>query len=407
MPHCPSLSDRGVITMTDPLATVHPGDLIRADDYNQLIAQVNDLTTRVERLEAGGTGGATGQPGAPVIDTINPASPRIGDTVVITGHAFDYSVGAARVTMDGLFVTLLAGSSDTTLIFQVPQLASIPDGGRPVQIVVSNLRLSTTQSLIVLPELPLLQGNVSIQFQDTQPSRITADQPCTFHFQLVSDANLPVTLTLTPTVSVPAWQAGLQVLDDAGSVLPTAQVTVGALMTRDFFIRVAQITAAAQTFTLTVVGQGQGIVTSSGAQAFTVGQVGAQDPDIRLTIEGVVVTAGGSPLSGTTVTLTKGERAELDLLAKFRQTGQFTWSTSFDPAASASSWQPDTSGVPTFNIQAADIQSSGPDAGWAVKPFNVLITAPSSDQSADFTFTLQHQGAALTRSLTLHLVAAG
>ncbi len=384
---------------------MRPGDLIRADDYNQVIAQVNDLVTRVGRLEAGGTGGEGA--GAPVIDTINPPSPRIGDTVVITGRAFDYSIGAARVTMDGLFVTLLAGSSDTTLIFQAPQLAAIPDGGRSVELVVSNLRLSTSRSLIVLPVLPLLQGNVSVQFQDTQPPRITLNQPCTFHFQLVSDANLPVTLTLTPTVSVPAWQAGLQVLDETGSVQPTSQVTVGAMMTKDFFVRVAQITSAAQTFTLTVIGQGSGIVAPSGAQAFTVGQIGAQDPDIRLTIEGVVATGGGSPLSGTTVTLTTGERAELDLLAKFHQAAVFNWTANFAPSGSA--WPLDTSAIPqnppAFTIQSGDIQNSGPDAGWAVKPIKIVVTAPATPQSTNFTFALQRQNATLTRSLTLNLVA--
>ena len=391
--------------MTSPLPPVKPGDLIRADDYNQLITQVNDLTTRVGRLEAGGTGGEGA--GAPVIDTINPPSPRIGDTVVITGSAFDYSIGAARVTMDGLFTILLAGSSDTTLIFQVPQLAAIPDGGRPVELVVSNLRLSTNRSLIVLPALPLLQGNVSVQFQDTQPSRITLNQPCTFHFQLVSDANQPVTLTLTPTVSVPAWQAGLQILDETGSVLSAAQVTVGAMMTKDFFVRVAQITSAAQTFTLTVVGQGRGIVASSGAQAFTVGQIGAQDPDIRLTIEGVIAAGGGSPLSGTTITLSTGEHAELDLLAKFHQAAVFNWTANFD---SGPAWTLDTSALPqnpqAFNIQPSDIQSSGPDAGWAVKPIRVVVTAPTTPQSTNFTFALQRQGVTLARSLTLNLVAS-
>src|SRR5262249_39950355 len=124
--------------------------------------------------------------------------------------------------------------------------------------------------------------------------------------------------------------------------------------------------------------------------------------NIRLTLEGVT---SGTLSSGTTITLTTGEQTGLSLLAKFHQTGHFDWSTSFDPVTSTSSWQLDTTDVAPFDIQAADIQSSGPDAGWAVRPFDIGLTAPSTAQSANFTFTLKQQGETLTRSLTLQLVA--
>jgi hypothetical protein len=391
--------------MASQLAQVRPGDLIRADDYNLLIARVNDLGVRVERLEAGAGGGDGGVPGAPVIETLTPPSPRIGDTVVITGSRFDYATGAARVTIDGIFVTLLAGSSDTTLIFQVPQLAGIPDGGRPVELAVHNVRLSTIRSVIVLPEIPPLQGNVNIQFEDTLPARITLNQPCTFHFKLVSEANVPVTLTLAPTTSVPAWNAGLQILDDAGSLAPSGQVTVGALREKDFFVRVAQITSAATNFTMTVNGQGQGIVTSSGAQAFTVGEIGAQDTEIRLSIEGVIRgTPDGDPLSGTTVTLMTNERGELDLLGKFHRIGTYTWTARLEPQNAG--WALDTSALPaSIVVQQGDIHTSGPDVGWAVDSLPVVVTAPSSARTADLVFTLQRQQATLRRSLTLRLIA--
>jgi hypothetical protein len=390
--------------MAIQLAQVRPGDLIRADDYNLLIARVNDLSNRVERLEA--DGGGEGIPsGAPVVDTLMPPTPRVGDTVVITGRGFDYVTGAARVTIDGIFVTLLAGSSDTTLIFQVPPLGNIPDGGRPVRLDVHNLRLTTSRSVMVLPELPQLQGNVNIQFEDTLPARVTLNQPCTFHYKLVSEANLPVTLTLTPTVSVEAWRAGLQVLDDAGSVVPSRQVTVGALREKDFFIRVPQVTAAATAFTMTVNGQGPGIVSSSGADAFTVGEIGAQDTDIRLSIEGVVRgNPDGNPLSGTTVTLRTGESAELDLLAKFHRVGTYDWTAKLEPQNSG--WVLDSSALPSsFVVQQGDLQTGGPDAGWALDSFQLVVTAPSTARSADLTVTLKRQQAALQRSITLRLVA--
>jgi len=393
--------------MAGQLAQVNPGDLIRAEDYNQLVAGVNDLRVRVERLEAADSGGDDGIIGAPIIDTVNPIAPHIGDTVVVTGSLFDYTIGASRAALDGLPVTLLGGSSDKVLIFQVPALAGIPDGGRPVEFMISNLRLSTTRSLLVLPEPPLLQGSVGIEFEDTQPARVTPGQPCVFHFKLLSDANLPVTFTLTPTVSVPAWQAGLQILDEGGSVAQNSQVKVGALLQKDFFVRVAQITSAATTFTLSVTGQAAGIVASSGPQGFTVGEIGAQDADIQLTIDGADRERDnlGHAVSGTTVTLKTNERAQLNLVAKFHRTAVFDWSANIEPT-DPPVWTMTTGALPpNYDIKADDIRKSGPDVGWAVEQVPVTVQAPVHAKSANLTFTLQREGVPIKRSLTLGLVA--
>jgi hypothetical protein len=386
--------------MTQQLSTVRPGDLIRADDYNLLITAINDLVDRVVLLEAGG--GSTGGV-APAIDSISPTPPRVADTVLVTGRRFDYGIGAARVTVDGLDVTLLAGSSDTVLIFQLPILAGIPDGGRPVALQVSNAQSSTTRSVLVLPQLPTPQGNVSVQFQDTQPPVITANQQALFRYRLVSGANLPVTVTLTPTVSVSAWQAGLQVLDDTASVVSSRKITVGSLLSKDFFVRVPQVTAPTTSFSLTVAAEGQGLVASSGSQTFVVGQTGAQDPDTRLSVTGVIRQgAGGDPLSGSTITLTTGEGAEVDLLLGFHRVGQFAFTASASPAASG--WV--VSQVPPpFVIAAGDIPATGPNAEWAMRSELFVLKAPGTAGSADLELTLQRQGAAVRRSITLHLIA--
>jgi hypothetical protein len=384
--------------MTNPIAVVRPGDLIRADEYNVLIALVNDLDARVQRLESQG-GGPTGR--APVIMAVNPISPHINDTVVVTGQTFDYSVGAARVSVDGLNCTLLAGSSDTVLIFQMPALASVPDGGRTAQLLVQNLQLSASRSLLVLPATTPVQGNVSLQFQGTDPERITANQPCSFHYRAVSSANQPVTLTLIPTASVPAWQAGLQVLDDTRVVLPSNALTVGTLLSKDFFVQIAQVTAPTTTFTLTVNAQGQGIVTSSGAQSFTVGQIGTQDPDTQLSVQGV--TRGGqgpNPFSDLTITLKTNEGAEIDLLVGFAKAGKFDLTATVSPAVAG--WTVTQGATTTFTIADTDIPTSG---GFASRAVKVVIKAPAAAASADLNLVLQRQGGTVPRQVTLHLVA--
>jgi hypothetical protein len=386
--------------MTDTIDQVRAGDLIRADDYNRLIRVVNDLSARVARLEATGPGSTTG---TPVILAVNPLSPRVGDTVVVTGSGFDFTVGAARVSVDGLDCTLLAGSSDTVLIFQLPAIASVPGGGRTAQLLVSNLQSSTSRSLLVLPQAPVLQGSVALDFQDTLPTVITLNQQCVFRFKAVSTANAPVQLTLTPTISVPAWQAGLQILDDGGAVNPGQQLIVGPLLSKDFFVRVAQVTAAATSFSLTVNGQGQGILTSSGAQAFTVGQIGAQDLDTDLLPTGVVRSGPGpDPLSGSVITLKPNEGAEVDLLVKISRLGHFDLTGTISPAGSG--WT--LTQLPVgFDVQASDIATGGPDAGWFSKAVQVVIKAPANPGTASLVLTLARPGAPVPRTRTFQLVA--
>lgn len=386
--------------MASPIPTVRPGDLIRADDYNQLITVINDLTDRVSRLESS-VGGPTGD-GAPVVEAISPTPARLGDTILISGRQFDFGIGAARVAVDGLSVTLLAGSSDTTLIFQLPLIAGFPQGGRPVALVISNALTSTTRSILILPELPQPQGSVSIQFQDTQPATITADQQCVFHYRLVSGANLPVTLTVNPTASVAAWQAGLQILDDTGAPVPSRRLTVGALLTRDFFVRVPQLTGAATQFTLSVAAQGQGLVADSGSQGFVIGQAGTQDPDTRMSVTAVIRTGQGpDPLSGSAITLKTGERAEVDLVLQFSRIGRFDFAAVLPPGSGWAVAQI----PPPIDVAAGDIAATGPQAGWATVPALFVITAPDSAGSADLVVSLQRQGGQLRRTLTFHLLS--
>jgi IPT/TIG domain len=387
--------------MTNPLSLVRAGDLIRADEINLFITAHNDLEARVALLESGGTGSTTG---APVIEAVTPVTPRVGDTVVVSGRDFDYSIGAANLSVDGIDCPLLIGSADTVLVFLMPELAGLPTGGRNAELQVQNLRLSAIRTVRVLPELTVPQGNVELEFEGTKPERITLNQPCVFTFQAISTSNVPVRITLQPLVSVGAWQAALQVLDELGDPLPRNELTVASMKRKEFAVRVAQVTSAASTFTLTVNGAGSGLTTSSGARSFTVGQVGTQDRSTGLDVVGVVRGGpGGEPYDEVTetITLKTGEGAEVDFLARFSKAGDYKLTSKVTP--SGSGWA--VNELPTgFEIDDGDIPTDGADAGWAKKAAQFVVKAPGTPGRVELALVLKGTNPA-PRQLTLNLIA--
>jgi hypothetical protein len=128
---------------------VRPGDLITSDLFNQLIADVADLQLRVAKLEAQEV-----VPSKKVrIDRVVPSGkvPIWGQRLIIEGANFEFSLGAAVVSLDGKKVLeILSGSSDDTLIVTLPDLviagkATTTD----VLLVVANRSSSASVNLAV------------------------------------------------------------------------------------------------------------------------------------------------------------------------------------------------------------------------------------------------------------------
>ena len=98
------------------LKIVNPGELIEALEWNELVAAINNLDSRVSVLEQGGTGLA------PQITQVLPSGPvTAGDTIRIYGSHFDFLAGGQSVFFGKTrAVSFLGGSSDTLLIVMVP-----------------------------------------------------------------------------------------------------------------------------------------------------------------------------------------------------------------------------------------------------------------------------------------------
>ncbi|MGW7530845.1 hypothetical protein [Amycolatopsis sp. NPDC054798] len=377
--------------MTDSVARVRPGDLIRAEDINLMLDLLANLNERVIALEDGK------DPNAPRITAITPELPRVGDEMRIRGTNLGFSTGLSPVRFDTTAVSAYKpGTSDTELIFTVPEIPGLPVGGRAVLLQVSNAKATTTRTITVLPKPPILQGDIDLLYDGPQPATPVAGQDFVLNYRLNSRANLPATLTVIPTLSVPTWS--MQVADATGQPNPSRQFTVLAGKQLAFSIRM-QIpagTAAGTAFSVAARAEGAGIVADGGSQSFTIGQTApVPDPDIELAVDGATPP---SALSGTTVTAASGDFVELAISAAFRKVGTYHVSPS-----SVDGWQAST------NLSGNKIVISASDIGGDQKAhsvFSVFVGRTGAAVAGDLTIVVQREGATQDRRLVFHLKPA-
>jgi hypothetical protein len=206
--------------MIQPLQTVRPGDLITADLINVFIASLLDLDSRIKLLEAVGPGGT-----AVVITGLLPSGPVALQTELrIIGKNFGLP-GSNVVTVDNSQITQFkAGSGDTQLIFDVPLLQGVVQGGKVVTLTVSNPQGFASTSLIVVPGVPTVPtGNLFVNLtQSPADPKLLAGQSYTFVFTLKAITNLEEIYTLSPRVQA-GWPA---IIVDQNNIAIAQEITL-------------------------------------------------------------------------------------------------------------------------------------------------------------------------------------
>src|SRR5215472_8804866 len=111
--------------MANLFGTVNPGDVISSDLFNQMLAKLNDLETRVSNLETGSVIAAGN-----IIDHFDPpAQQQVGQVLKVFG-AFDFPPAVNSVTIDGVQVTSFRPDSNNLhLSFVIPSTITIPLSG--------------------------------------------------------------------------------------------------------------------------------------------------------------------------------------------------------------------------------------------------------------------------------------
>ncbi|HEV8460111.1 MAG TPA: IPT/TIG domain-containing protein [Gaiellaceae bacterium] len=189
--------------MTTPiqLPQANPGDLIRSDDWNAMLAAIDDLEQRVEALEAGGDTGTPSSPGAPVLNTRIPLTDlHVGDFVTLLGQNFS-PLSQTRILFGSTQVTSFGvGSDDTHLNFTVPNVAP-----QTLSISVANPQGESSKHLTanVTTALPPPIGDVDVQSaNDPQnPPNPTAGGTVQLQWTVTSNTLVPDTYSFEPVVT--------------------------------------------------------------------------------------------------------------------------------------------------------------------------------------------------------------
>lgn len=377
--------------MAQLFPNVLSGDLITADQMNQILQALDSLSNRVAVLENSAIGGS-----AVVINDLQPPSGtvQVGTELRVLGRNFGFSIGATRVYIDDTRVTTFkTNTSDTLLIFDIPlTVATVPQGGRSALLTVNNQNSAQQRTLTLLPALTL-SGNIDIVSIGTTPQTPASGAVFTFSFKLRSRANIDAAYAIDATVSTqnnqPDWQSRVRILDSSQQAV--TQITVPAGQEVPFSVQINPIPANSNgvSFGLTVNATAGGVTGSSGALFNTVGTASAQ-PDT--TISAVFVPpaqlSGTGSVSGSEIQLAQGARAKLSFNITFTVVGIYTVTVGLTQGASNWTTTLDTA---QFTIVASDLQATGS----ALKPDGLFVqpqSAPNAASSGALEFRVQRQG---------------
>jgi tetrahydromethanopterin S-methyltransferase subunit G len=390
--------------MTTAPFRVLPGDLIRADDFNNLVVRIEDLERRLDEL---GTPTTPTPGGPPRVDSIDPSHPRVGDTVTIRGAFFDYVVGAARVKLDGIDMTFAFGSSDNLLRFTVPEMGTIGPTGRNVTVVISNQTDSVTRRIVVMPAEVVGQGEIALSYMGSEPDPIEAGGTQRLLYQFVSARNVDVTFGIRASGTPLAIFDGARLLDNNGDELADDRLEVPDGETRDFQLELQRVPSTARSFTVAIEALGEGVRVADGPRSFTVGETGAQDEDIRGSVSSALDDDFREVADGNRVTLQPGKHAAITLRIEIAAAGEYEWHMTTDP--SRHFWDINTDGMPssgTFEIEAGEIPTSGADAGWAQETPTIDVTAPpTSGNAITMIIRINKAGETIGRDIPIQLVS--
>jgi hypothetical protein len=309
--------------------TVSPGDVITAEQWNQVTAAIVDLYSQI---------GAVSNTQVAITGFMPPGPVKVGDQVTIQGRNFQYSIGAQSVFFGGAPInSFLLGSSDTQLVVNVPDPGNLPDQGQPVTVTVYNRSGSDSRQITVVPAPIPVVGSTPVS---AVPFTGTPNAGATTKFSFVVTSNMSVarTLSVTATVSPSAWQGLVQMLTPGNQPLGQISLAPNASTPVVVALAIPAGTANGTPFSLTVnvtdVGTGN-VVGSSATSSYSVAQASQVDPNIQF---GKFTAIGGQlgALHGSTVTLAANTFTVLQVEVSFKAAAKYSVTA---PLTSAAGWQ--------------------------------------------------------------------
>jgi hypothetical protein len=215
------------------LEHVLTGGLIKSEDWNKVIDELNSLETRVTSLEAEGP--ETPSEGAPAITGRSPT----GDIVVpsrltVFGHNFITPPDNQNtLSIAGLdFTHFVPGSDDSHLIVDLPSFGGSPPSSASLKV---HNRNGTSNAITVAMHAPVIvpTGTTDVTKVPQNLGTIDEDKKYTFMFQVgASLENGPETYQVSATylnsqgVSSGDWDDATRLVNDSGTEIPSSEVLV-------------------------------------------------------------------------------------------------------------------------------------------------------------------------------------
>jgi hypothetical protein len=412
--------------MAQLLNKVQPGQIITSDLWNLAVDAINEL------LQAGQTAGIQIRATAPDGTTADPI--RVATVLQITGQSFGYSVGQARVSFEADFGTFtvsqdqfMTGSSDSRLVFVVPAMGGLPPAGATLTLRVSNGVSSDIKSVVVMPLIIALQGDVFVNWRSDIPNPSpnplvpstagAPGPPADFAYQIQTGINMPATFDLSvdiPEASVaipPELVGSIQILDPGNQNQPVAnnRLQLGKNDGRNILVRIPSLPApfANATFSIRVRATSATVV-GEDKRSFTVGAtVTPPDPNIELQPTGALVinpttgatdnTGTNGRLDGTTISLRPTWQMHVLFNVTFKQAGSYDVSVAPKAGTTLHGWDPQLfstlANYPSINanesrpMQFTVTAATGADATGSVV-FRVKRTDSTQDQTREYSLRL-------------------
>jgi hypothetical protein len=226
--------------MTITFERVHPGGLIRANEWNAMAAALEGFDARLIALEADGSGGSTTDL---AITDVEPDSPHEREVMEIIGQNFGVPASLNTVTLDGgQPLAILPGSDDELLRVTVP--AGIPGLPKPMLLEVETTAGGVASRFVTIQaEAEIPGGQPTVTDATTGVGTIAVGG--TYPFTFVIDANAvtmteqyaiePLFQNLQGTATEQNWKDASHLVgtDTQGrvTIVPATPITVGVTIT--------------------------------------------------------------------------------------------------------------------------------------------------------------------------------
>ena len=214
---------------------VAPGDLITADLFNQMLADIADLAIRVAALESSAL-----EVQIPIITGITPNPATVGTDMTISGENLTpkfltrIDIGDSRINAGQLKI----GSGPTKLVFSTPSVTGATPAGIPVLVKVVNEAGEAQSSCVIKSGIAAnLSANIGVQLTGVTPAGALAQNTdYVYAFDLQIESSHAETFAVEPILTVsPAtgWSATME----TGAEV-SVPVTSGAPVTRQVSVKV-------------------------------------------------------------------------------------------------------------------------------------------------------------------------